>query len=171
MADQRHSELIRCMIGFDAGDPNRIQHFLKVWTFAKVIGEGEQLDEQTQFILETAAIVHDIGIHICEEKYGHTGGRQQEIEGPPIARSMLEIMDYEPDVIERVAWLVGHHHTYTDVKDIDHQILLEADFLVNSFEDQMPEEEIRGFCRKVFRTKTGISLLETQYGIQLREDG
>ena len=167
MAQGAQARLLAAMIEFDEGDAKRIQHFIKVWAFAKIIGEGEGLDEGAQFTLETAAIVHDIGIHACEEKYGHTGGKQQEAEGAPLAEALLRQLGYAPEVVSRAAWLVGHHHTYTDVQDLDHQILLEADFLVNSYEDQMDAEQIRAFCRSVFRTPTGIRLIETQYGIRL----
>ena len=159
------TRLIRAMMDFDSGDPKRIQHFIKVWAFAKMIGESEGLDPDTLFTLETAAIVHDIGIHACEEKYGHTGGKQQEIEGPPLAEALLKDLGYDPSVIRRVSWLVGHHHTYTDVRDLDHQILLEADFLVNSFEDEMSTAEIESFRQKVFRTPSGIRLLKLQYSL------
>jgi len=66
----KNNELIQAMITYYAGDPKRIQHFLKVFEFARLIGESEQLDAQTQHILETAAIVHDIGIKNAEEKFG-----------------------------------------------------------------------------------------------------
>lgn len=49
------------------------------------IGKMEELDEQTQEILETAAIVHDIGIKVCLEKYGKCTGKHQEEEGPALA--------------------------------------------------------------------------------------
>ena len=58
--------LITEMIRYYAGDPKRIQHFIKVYTFAKMIGEKEKLLAGEQFILETAAIVHDIGIKPAE---------------------------------------------------------------------------------------------------------
>lgn len=167
MREERQARLLEAMIEFDKGDPKRIQHFLKVWTFARQIGQMEGLDEGIQCTLETAAIVHDIGIHACEEKYGSTSGSLQEKEGPPLAREMLTGLGYEPDRTERVCWLVGHHHTYSGVETADHQILLEADFLVNSYEEEMEESAIRNFCGKVFRTKSGIRLLELQYGIRM----
>ena len=58
------------MIKLYRGDPKRIQHFCKVHSYAKLIGEMENVDKDTLFILEAAALTHDIGIHICEEKYG-----------------------------------------------------------------------------------------------------
>lgn len=55
------------MVEYYKGDAKRIQHFTKVHSFAKFIGLGENLDEHTQFILESAALTHDIGIKISEE--------------------------------------------------------------------------------------------------------
>ena len=77
------------MIVHDGGVPRRIQHVIKVYQFAKMIGEQEGLDEETQYILETAAIVHDIGIRPALEKYGSSAGNLQEQEGPAIARQAL----------------------------------------------------------------------------------
>ena len=66
--------LILKMISYDHGSPERIQHFLKVHSFAKTIAVLEHLDEKTLFITEAAAIVHDIGIRLCLEKYGDGNG-------------------------------------------------------------------------------------------------
>lgn len=159
----RIDDLIMEMIDYDQGDPKRIQHFLKVFTFARMIGKGEKLDEQTQHIVEIAAVVHDIGIKISEEKYRSSAGKYQELEGPPLAKEMLLKLGYAVEIVERVAWLVGHHHSYGDIRDIDHQILVEADFLVNVYEDQLPEHSIKSVYRKIFKTKTGIALYHTIY--------
>ena len=132
-----HTKLISEMIAYDAGDARRIQHFLKVHTLAALIGKEEALPEKTQDFLEAAAILHDIGIHEAERKYGSTSGKYQELEGAPLAKAMLDKLGYEEDFIERVCFLVGHHHTYNQVDGLDYQILLEADFLVNAYEDQL----------------------------------
>ena len=60
-----------------SGDARRIQHFTKVYAYASLIGKKEGLGEKTQKILEIAALTHDIGIHTCEQKYGHCGGKEQ----------------------------------------------------------------------------------------------
>ncbi len=44
-------------------------HFLKVYAFAKTLGEAEGLDARTQETLELAAVVHDIACPLCREKY------------------------------------------------------------------------------------------------------
>ena len=89
MREDRQTRLLEAMMEFDQGTPERIQHFLKVWGFARLIGKMEGLDAAAQEILETASIVHDIGIRVCMEKYGHCRGKEQEKEGPPLAESFL----------------------------------------------------------------------------------
>ena len=42
----------------------------------------EKLDTETLFILEAAALVHDIGIKNAEKKFGRCDGKLQEQEGP-----------------------------------------------------------------------------------------
>ena len=53
-------QLLEAMIAYMGGDARRIQHFIKVHTLAQLIGRQEQLNERTQFILEAAALTHDI---------------------------------------------------------------------------------------------------------------
>lgn len=67
------------------------------------------------------------------------------------------------DMEERIIYIVSHHHTYTNVAGIDHQILLEADYLVNADESQYSREAIMAFKEKVFRTRSGIHMLESVY--------
>ena len=159
-------ELILRMVEFDKGDPKRIQHFLKVYEFAHTIGVKENIDENTLFILDIASIMHDIGIHPAEEKYGSTSGKLQEQEGPAYAREMLaEFQEINPEQIERVCYLIGHHHTYENVEGIDYRILLEADFLVNAHEDNLNRDAIIQFRDKIFETNTGVYLLNTMFGL------
>ena len=145
--------LILKMISYDHGSPERIQHFLKVHSFAKTIAVSEHLDEKTLFITEAAAIVHDIGIRLCLEKYGDGNGKLQEKEGPAVAREILENLDYKN--INRILFLIGHHHTYINVSGLDYQILIEADLLVNFEEENTSKEDIKKVYENIFKTKTG----------------
>jgi hypothetical protein len=136
-----------------------------VYQFAALIGKLEGLSPEKQEILEIAAILHDIGIIPSEKKYGISNGKLQEQEGPAYARELLNrIGGYGQEFIDRVCFLIAHHHTYEGVDGLDWQILLEADFLVNSFEKNMPEDAIKKFRASVFRTRSGIALLNNQYG-------
>ena len=80
------SAAIEKMVEFYQGNLHDIEHFLKVWAFAKTIGEQEDLDRHTQQVLELASVVHDIACPLCREKYGNTNGKNQEIESPPLVR-------------------------------------------------------------------------------------
>ncbi|MCI7360396.1 MAG: HD domain-containing protein [Prevotella sp.] len=158
--------LALAMIDYNNGDPKRIQHTTKVHAYASMIGRIEGLDEETLFILESAALVHDIGIRASEQKYGHQNGKLQEQEGPAVAREMLtRIGGYSERQIERICWLVGHHHTYHVCEDLDYQILIEADFLVNLYEDNESPHAIRAVRKNIFRTGSGTKMLETMFGI------
>ena len=154
----RLNNLYRKMIEFYRGDPARIQHFVKVHSFAKLIGEEEHLEEKILYILEAAAYVHDIGIRPAEQKDGHENGKQQEQEGPAEAEKMMKSLGFEQDVIDRVSYLVGHHHTYTNIDGMDYQILVEADFLVNYFENHSETDTIKKSVKKIFKTETGIRI-------------
>ena len=128
-------KVIEAAIAYFENDIRRISHLLKVYGFAKAIGEKEQLDLFTMECLETAAVLHDIGIKISEEKYQSSAGKYQELEGPPVAAVILKKLEFPAPVTERVAYLIGHHHTYDKIEGMDYQILVEADFLVNINED------------------------------------
>lgn len=159
----RLNNLCKEMISFYRGDPARIQHFMKVHGFAKLIGEEEGLDEKTLYILEAAACVHDIGIRPALEKYGKENGSLQEKEGSAEAEKMMKLLGFDEEVIDRVSFLVGHHHTYTGIEGMDYQILVEADFLVNYFENDMDRETVRKSVEKIFRTEAGKRIAQEMF--------
>ena len=144
------NKLHMAMIELYKGDSRRIQHFCKVHSYARLIAQMENVDYKTLFIIETAALTHDIGIHTCEEKYGECGGRLQEKEGSALAKELLKRLGFETDISERVQYLIAHHHTYSNIDGIDYQILVEADFLVNMYEDAV----LKAY-NNIFKTKYG----------------
>lgn len=154
------------MMVHDQGSAKRIQHFLKVHRFAQLIGRGEQLDEHTQFVLECAALVHDIGIGPCKKKYGRCNGTLQETEGPIYARALLEEFQLPQDDVERICYLVAHHHSYDQIQGMDYQILVEADFLVNFYEDNMELDTVQETIHRIFKTETGQALCRMIFKFQ-----
>lgn len=159
------AKLMNMMTEYFNGDPKRIQHFTKVYAYAKNIGVLENIDSDTAFILETAAIVHDIGIKKGEEKYGRCDGKIQEELGPYEAEKILKKCGYSKEVIMRVKYLVGHHHTYSGIDGIDYQILVEADFIVNMYEDNADIESVKSVLGKIFKTKAGTDMYRQIFGI------
>ena len=155
--------LLLKMIDYYSGDSKRIQHFIKVHSFAKLIGELEGLDSSTQYLLETAAILHDVGIKSAEKQYGNCNGKLQEQIGPSLAKEFLSELNYDTDVIDRVCYLVGHHHTYTNIDGIDYQILVESDFLVNLYEDSLNCTAVSAAYNNIFRTKFGKQICKSMF--------
>lgn len=158
------NKLFMEMVKYYSEDPARIQHFVKVHAFAKRIGEMEHLEERTLQILEAAAYVHDIGIRPALEKYGSCTGKLQEQEGPAVAEEMLEGLGFDQELIQRVCYLVGHHHTYANPDGMDYQILIEADFLVNLYEEQKDRQTASEVCEKIFRTDSGRQICKEMFG-------
>lgn len=158
-------KIISKMIDFYRGNRLDVRHFLKVYAYAQTIGRLEGLDEKTQETLEIAAVVHDIACPLCREKYGNTSGNHQEAESEALLRIFLSEFALPREMEERIIYLVSHHHTYTDVEGMDYQILLEADYLVNADEAQYSMEAVRRFRDRVFRTKSGLHMLESIYSL------
>ena len=110
-------------------------------------------------------MTHDIGIHYCEEHYGNCGGKLQEKEGPAIAKELLERLGFEEKVSKRVQYLIAHHHTYHEIDGMDYQILVEADFLVNLFEENNSKDGIASTYEKIFKTQTGKKICREMFGM------
>ena len=150
---QQLDDLFMDMIAYYDGDPKRIQHFTKVHSYARLIGIGEELDDASLFILEAAAYTHDIGIRV-------------EQEGPIIAQKMLSQLGFENYIVERICFLIGHHHTYDNIDGLDYQILVEADFLVNLYEDDAGNRAIDKAYKRIFKTETGKKIFRLMFGYE-----
>ena len=159
------AEIMKKMITFSNGNIHDIDHFLHVWSYAKMIGELEQIDPATQYILEVAAITHDIACPLCREKYGNTNGKHQEEEGIPLVTDFLSDTGMTKEQIERVAYLVGHHHTYTDIDGIDYQVLIEADYIVNACESGYSKQNIRDFMDKIMKTASSKTIAKEVFHV------
>lgn len=160
-----HERLLTAVIEYDKGDPKRIQHFIKVHSFARLIGKQEKLSDEMMKALETAAILHDIGIHEGERLYGRNDGEIQQKLGLVIAKEILESVGGYEDVAERVMHLIARHHTYTDIDGKDLQILIEADFIVNLYEDNASKNAVRNAYEKIFVTESGKKILKDSFGL------
>lgn len=159
------SKVLKKMIAYFHQDIKRVNHAIKVYGFAKTISGNELVSEKYKTVIELAAVLHDIGIKEAEKKYNSSGGKYQEIEGPPIAEDILIDEGIDKSIIERVCYLIGNHHSYNKIDGTDFQILVEADFIVNIEEDALDIEAIRSIKEKYFKTATGRKILESLYGI------
>lgn len=151
------------MIDYYAGQPRRINHFLKVNAFATIIAEKEKVSKDIFTIISILGYLHDIGIKIAEEKYNKTTGKLQEELGKEPARNLVLECGFSKAIADRVSFIVAHHHTYDTIDGIDYQILVEADILVNIYEDNISHEIIPTIKSNIFKTKSGLELLDKLY--------
>ena len=157
------NQVFHDLIAYDP-DLFRANHLLKVTGYAEMIGGAEGMAGDDLLWLRIAATLHDIGIKPSLEKFGSAIGPNQQAEGPPLARALLEKYSPPPERVDRVCYLIAHHHEYSNIDGLDYQILVEADFLVNCDEGEMAKREIRSVRDTIFKTETGIGLVNRLYG-------
>ena len=112
-----------------------------------------------------AAVLHDIGIHEAERVHGSSAGRYQEIEGPPIARGIMEQLGLDKGTVEHVCRIVGSHHSARDIDTPEFRIVWDADWLVN-IPDERPDaspDELAGFIERTLKTQTGKQMARELY--------
>ncbi len=152
------------LIHYFGKDVRRINHALKVHSLAAHIGSLERLPEAELLLLETAAMLHDIGIKEAERRFHSAAAKYQEELGPGVARELLADLELPADFLARLEFLIGNHHSYARIDGPDFQILVEADFLVNIFEGEMDNQQVLSIGEKYFRTAAGRALLATLFG-------
>ncbi len=157
------SIVVEKMIKYFGDDVLRINHALKVYGFAYCIARNEKLSDNDIFIVDIVALLHDIGIVEAERKYNSSNGTYQEIEGPAVALNLLSSEIIDDKTLERICFIIGNHHSYLKIDRLDFQVIVEADFLVNIYEEEMSKHSIESVRDKYFKTKTGISILESIY--------
>lgn len=137
-------------------DFKRIGHATKVARHAEHIGKNEG---GNLAVILCAAYLHDIGIHEAEKKHGSTAAKYQEIEGPPIARSIMEKMGAKDELIEEICDIVGHHHHPRAEETMNFKALYDADLIVNLEEkhkdNPISQARLDSLVEKSFLTKTG----------------
>jgi HD superfamily phosphodiesterase len=138
-------------------DRKRIAHALSVLSFVDRILLEEPGDPE---VVVTAALLHDIGIHEAERKHGSNAGRYQEIEGPPIARRILESLGGSPEFIDEVCDIIAHHHSPRTEETVNFRILYDADRIVN-LRDEVPlfrRPALGPKMERMFLTLSGLEI-------------
>ena len=147
-------ERMKCVFG---ADERRINHALRVLGYAEDIMRVHGGDA---VVIRAAAVLHDIGIQEAERKHGSAAGRYQEIEGPPIARRIMEEQGVEAEQIEHVCRIIASHHSANDIDTLEFRTIWDADWIVNIPEvwPSKSGEELRRAIEKTLRTERGRRL-------------
>jgi HD superfamily phosphodiesterase len=146
--------LIREMKTVFGDDLRRVRHALEVLDHAEQIHEVEGGDP---LVIRAAAILHDIGIQAAERKHGSNAGRFQEMEGPPIARPILDRLGVDAERAGHIGRIIGSHHSAAGIDTPEFRILWDADRLANIEEEcgTKSPAEAAAFVRRVYRTEAG----------------
>ncbi|MCL4418147.1 MAG: HD domain-containing protein [Actinobacteria bacterium] len=155
MNKELKNEIIKKMITYFDYDNNHINHTYRVLDYAEEISDNEKGDPD---IVIPSAILHDIGIPDCKKKYKSTGGQLQEIEGPMVAREILESLSINEEIIKEVCEIVGCHHSPGEIETMNFKIIWDADCLVNlpDFYDIKDKTKLAEIINKTFMTKSGL---------------
>jgi len=137
-----------------------VDHTLKVLQNVEEIIAGENYPDEEREAVSLMAILHDIGAVEALKKHGSIAGYYQELEGPALVRGILAEIAYDPEKVERIAYVVGHHHTPAKIDGLDFQILWEADLLESlaSLNLQNTPNDLGNFINENFKTPTGRAL-------------
>ena len=144
-------------------DSRRMEHARRVYVSARAILESDE--GACASIVLPSAILHDIGIPEALRKYGSAAGLFQEIEGPPIARRILEDSGYSKEAVEEICAIIGSHHSPSELKTSNSRVLNDADWLVNITEEGIRSTtvDLRKLIERVFLTQSGRNLAEKVY--------
>ena len=78
---------------------------------------------------------------------------------------MLNDLQFNEIVIDRVKYLIAHHHSYAAIDGIDYQILVEADFLVNILDDGLAKEAALQAYQNIFKTESGKNICQEMFAL------
>lgn len=151
---------MKMISAFKTTIPSEIDHALNVLKNAEIIMTGEGIDGRERELISITAILHDIGMINAKEKYGSTSGPYQEKEGPEAARSLLIDEELSDAEVDRICYIIGHHHTFNKIDGIDFQILWEADMLeaLKKIAHKLDSNKVEDAISKNFKTEYGVKL-------------
>jgi hypothetical protein len=114
-------------------DFKRIGHATKVARYADKICKAENAHP---VVTTLTAYLHDIGIKEAEKKHNSASPKYQHIEGPPVARDILERLGAEAGIIDEVCDIIGHHHDPRPEETDNFKVVYDADLIANLEEKQ-----------------------------------
>ncbi len=132
----------------------KVQHFVRVYTLAKTIGELEKLPSITQEYLEIASLVCDI------DELDLYKARTSDC-----ARTLLVANNIDPEIIDRVCFIIDNYTNYDRITGLDHQILLEAEAIVYFKEHNTNRLDIIKYANEHFITNYGRAFLKKAFNV------
>jgi HD superfamily phosphohydrolase YqeK len=137
-------------------DFKRIGHATRVARYAERIAK---IEAGNLAVVLIAAYLHDIGIPESERKYNSSAAKYQELEGPPVARAILEKLKAPEALIEEVCDIIGHHHHPRKEDSLNFKVVYDADLIANLEDNKKegndPPERMETLIQTAFLTQGG----------------
>lgn len=155
-------KLLKELEQYFGADTKRINHAKKVLDFSEELLRKVGGDWH---IVVPAAILHDVGIKIAEEKYGSNAGHLQEKEGPAVARKILLSLGINKTDIDEICEIIAHHHTPGKINSNNFKLLHDSDWLVNLKDevDLKDKDKVKNIIDKVFFTAQAQEMARNIY--------
>ena len=162
MHKELKNKIIKKMMAYFGYNSNHINHAYRVLHYAEEISG---MEKGAPDVVISSAILHDIGIPDCEKKYKSIEGQLQEIEGPPVAREILESLLVDEEIIKEVCEIIGCHHSPGEIDTVNFKIMWDADWLVNlpDVYDVNDRVKLPDIISETFMTKAGLKIAEDLY--------
>ena len=145
-----------------AKDQKRIDHALDVLEYSRQILKETKGDPN---VVVAAALLHDIGIVEAKRKHGSTASRYQELEGPPIARKIMEELKLDMETIDHACQIIANHHSAKGIDTMEFRTIWDADWIIN-IPDVFPNvapEQLVGKIDRLLKTKIGKRIAKNLY--------
>lgn len=153
------------------GDTKRIKHAGAVADFADQINKYEHGDPA---VIMACSYLHDIGSKNRSEvpsevKDQSCAPTHQDIEGPPVARRILEGLNVEAEMIDAICDIISHHHAPRTEETVNFKVLYDANFIVgiddNQSEKQRTKDEIASMINRTMLTESGKKIAQAHLGL------
>jgi HD superfamily phosphodiesterase len=131
--DNFKAKVARLLIEYFENDNRRIEHAFAVLKESEILQAKSNTVYDDEIVI-AAALLHDIGIKISEEKLGYNNGKTQEEYGPPIAEELLKRINFPPTKIAIVKDIISNHHSPSKFDYPELELLKQADRIVNKNE-------------------------------------
>jgi hypothetical protein len=167
MPTRTREVVLESMRAVFVGLPYGIEHTERVVANVVAILDGELAPAPIRDVAFLAAVLHDIGAAEALRRHGSIEGRHQELEGPAVARDILERAGAPPEVVVRICHIVGHHHTASAVEGLDFEAVWDGDLieaLVFAARD-VPAAILELRIDSELRTSSGRKLARARLGL------
>lgn len=145
MKMSEQSAIISLMVQHHGGQPEKVYRTMKIYSFVHAIAAEEDISDEARGAAEKAAILCEMG--------------ESSAESASFSDMLLLNLGCDRSVIQKVHNLIVKLDDTENIDTIEQQILYEARFLVNAFENRLDKETIVENLMKNFKTKCGQEYL------------